>query len=86
MSFYQYSSVLAVGGSLSSVADHSPPSFFGPMLVFQVESMEKELARLAGENIRPDGELKASPEGYRRALFAGPEGQRLCLFEWQNRP
>jgi catechol 2,3-dioxygenase-like lactoylglutathione lyase family enzyme len=51
-------------------------------LAFEVDDLDAALAQLARHGVAPDGPVKASAEGYRRAHVRGPDGQRLCLFEW----
>src|SRR5438128_2376941 len=53
-------------------------------LQFEVADAEAEAARLAGQGVQPTRPLTASPEGYRRVDFAGPEGQPVCLFDWRG--
>jgi hypothetical protein len=51
-------------------------------LHFQVDNLEQELLRLASLRVFPDGELKTSHEGYRRAKLHDCEGRIIILFEW----
>lgn len=50
-------------------------------LAFEVDDLRAELARLATAGVRPEGPVKASAEGYTRALLRDPEGYQVCLFE-----
>src|SRR5262249_14431546 len=52
------------------------------LLTFAVDDLPAELECLAARGAFPEGPLKASPEGYRRALLRDPDGHRLCLFDW----
>ncbi|HXG09053.1 MAG TPA: VOC family protein [Gemmataceae bacterium] len=52
------------------------------LLTFEVDDLPAELQRLAEQGVVSESPLKASPEGYRRALLRDPDGHRLCLFDW----
>jgi predicted enzyme related to lactoylglutathione lyase len=52
------------------------------LLTFVVDDLPAELDRLAAFGVHPTAPPKASPEGYRRALFCDPDGYPLCLFDW----
>ena len=51
-------------------------------VVFCVPALDAALARLAHSGIEPAGPVKDSPEGYRVARLADPDGHRIELFEW----
>lgn len=69
----------AGGGRLALKAGKPEP---GSVLVtFEVDDLPAELSRLAAHGVVPESPLKASPEGYRRALLRDPDGYRLCLFD-----
>lgn len=54
----------------------------GSRLYFAVEDLEAELRRLSDLGVPLVKPLKVTPENYRRAVIADPEGQRICLFDW----
>jgi catechol 2,3-dioxygenase-like lactoylglutathione lyase family enzyme len=54
------------------------------LLTFEVRNLAAQLERLAAHGVAPEGTVKASPEGYRRALLRDPDGYRLSLFEWDE--
>ena len=54
------------------------------LLVLEVADLAVELVRLAGRNIVAENGVKASGEGYRRAMLADPDGNRVCLFQWHS--
>src|SRR5262245_14388516 len=56
------------------------------LFTFEVDDLDAELVRLAGLGIAPDGPIKSSDEGYRRARFRDPDGQALSLFGWTSEP
>jgi catechol 2,3-dioxygenase-like lactoylglutathione lyase family enzyme len=58
----------------------------GVLLAFEVEHLDDWLERLAGSGVETDGPVKASAEGYRRALLRDPDGHLLSLFEWASAP
>jgi catechol 2,3-dioxygenase-like lactoylglutathione lyase family enzyme len=47
------------------------------MVLFEVEDLDEELARLES-----DAEVTVSAEGYRRAKLSDPDGNTVVLFEW----
>jgi catechol 2,3-dioxygenase-like lactoylglutathione lyase family enzyme len=51
-------------------------------LTFKVDALDAQLARLATLGVKPEGDVKQSPEGYRRVLLRDPDGHLLSLFEW----
>lgn len=57
----------------------------GVKLHFRVPDLDAELARLAAAGVEPESPAKASPEGYRRAIFRDPDGYAVVLFEWLTR-
>ena len=50
-------------------------------LQFEVASIDAERARLILLGIGPDGDVKTSPEGYRRVTYRDPDGNAVALFE-----
>ena len=58
------------------------PSPGGVALHVEVPDLAAELSRLAGLGVAPDGPVKASAEGYRRAVVRDPDGYAVVLFEW----
>lgn len=54
----------------------------GVRLHFEVDDLDAELIRLKALGLRPSSDVKASGEGYRRALFHDPDGYEVALFEW----
>jgi len=52
---------------------------------FETTALDVELQRLATVGIVTEGPLKSSHEGYRRARFRDPDGNGLCLFEWEGK-
>jgi predicted enzyme related to lactoylglutathione lyase len=64
------------------LGDASPGSV---LLAFEVDDLALTLAELARQGITPEGPIKESPEGYRRALLRDPDGHRVSLFEWTGR-
>jgi predicted enzyme related to lactoylglutathione lyase len=53
----------------------------GVLLAFEVADLPAELGRLAGLGVAPEGPVKSSPEGYRRAVVRDPDGYCLSLFD-----
>lgn len=51
------------------------------LLTFEVENLPVELERLGAAGAVVESPLKASPEGYRRAVVRDLDGYRLCLFD-----
>lgn len=51
-------------------------------LYFAVPDLEQELHRLESLGVPLVKPLKVTPEHYRRAVIADPEGQQICLFDW----
>jgi glyoxylase I family protein len=49
---------------------------------FKVEDLDAILARLKAAGVAVLAEPSASPEGYRIARVADPEGNEIHLFEW----
>jgi predicted enzyme related to lactoylglutathione lyase len=56
----------------------------GTTLYFAVSDVEAELQRLMELGVPLLKPLKVTPENYRRVIIADPEGQRICLFDWQK--
>jgi len=52
-------------------------------LVFRVEDVDAERARLAGLGVAVSG-VSASDEGYREVRLADPEGTPIRLFAWSG--
>lgn len=76
----------AGGGQLALKGGSGPPSPDAVRLhVFQPE-LDAALDRLAGLGVVPDGPPKVSHENYRSATLRDPDGYRVCLFDWVNRP
>lgn len=57
------------------------PSPAGVLLHFRVADLAVELSQLLAEGVRLLSPIKASDEGYRRAIVADPDRYRICLFE-----
>jgi predicted enzyme related to lactoylglutathione lyase len=51
------------------------------LLAFEVADLPAALQRLRDLGVPLQSPLKASPEGYRRALLLDPDGYRLCLYD-----
>jgi predicted enzyme related to lactoylglutathione lyase len=71
----------AGGGRLALKAGTPRPGTV--LIAFAVDDLAAELERLAGHGVYPEGPVKASAEGYRRALLRDPDGYRLGLFDRQ---
>ncbi len=56
----------------------------GVTLHVQVPDLNAEVARLKALGVSPDGDVKSSDEGYRRAKLRDPAGVAIVLFEWGN--
>ncbi len=65
---------LSLKGGLPQVGTMTP--------FFQVDDLAGFLQRLAQHGVTCEGEMRTSPEGYRRAFIRDPDGYRLGLFEW----
>ncbi len=52
------------------------------LLTFEVKDLAGEAGRLAAQDVRFEGTMKVSPEGYRRVRLRDPDGYALSLFEW----
>ena len=50
-----------------------------------VDDLDVVRDRLRDCGIEPSSPEKTSPEGYRRLVYADPDGQRLILFQWLSR-
>jgi predicted enzyme related to lactoylglutathione lyase len=74
----------AGGGRLALKAGTPQPGTV--LLAFAVDDLAAELECLAGRGVYPEGPVKASAEGYRRALLRDPDGHRLCLFDGRGGP
>lgn len=51
-------------------------------VVLETDRWNDTLARLCDAGIRPVEPEKTSAEGYRRVVFADPDGQRVVVFSW----
>ncbi len=60
------------------------PSPDGILLHFCVADLAAELTQLLADGVRLLSPIKASDEGYRRAIVADPDGYRVCIFEAVN--
>jgi catechol 2,3-dioxygenase-like lactoylglutathione lyase family enzyme len=69
--------LLHAGGRLA--LKHGTPGG-GVTVHLEVADLGAEVTRL-GES----ADIKASPEGYRRAVLRDPDGYRVVLFEWSAR-
>lgn len=58
------------------------PTPGGVLVHFQVDDLDAELARLRSFGVKPDGTVKTTAEGYRRAFVLDPDGYRIGLFAW----
>lgn len=56
----------------------------GALLAFEVDDLDAWLARLEEKRVPLDGQLKESPEGYRRARLRDPDGHPITLYEWRH--
>ena len=54
------------------------------LLSFAVDDLDAELRQLADRSVLPEGPVKVSGEGYRRAIVRDMDGYRICLFEQQE--
>ena len=70
------------GGRLALVPGE--PVAAGVKLHLHVADLDAEVERLRGIDIAPDGVVKSSAEGYRRARFTDPDGVAVVLFEWRT--
>jgi predicted enzyme related to lactoylglutathione lyase len=52
------------------------------LVTFEVCELDALVQCLANAGVLLEGEVKVSPEGYRRAQLRDPDGHRLSLFEW----
>ena len=52
------------------------------LIHFEVADLEAEQERLAHAGIKATTAIQTSDEGYNRLIYADPDGQRICLFEW----
>ena len=52
------------------------------LLTFEVDDLPTEAERLAAWGVLPEDPVKASAEGYRRAVVRDRDGHRLRLFDW----
>jgi catechol 2,3-dioxygenase-like lactoylglutathione lyase family enzyme len=75
---------LLVAGSCRLALKVGQPRPGGALLAFEVDDLDAQLARLAGLGVTAEGELKVSPEGYRRARLCDPDGYAVTLFEWSG--
>jgi len=73
-------------GSTRIALKAGQPSPGTVLLTFEVCDLDATLQRLAERGVMPEGPIKTSPEGYRRALIRDPDGYRISLFEWLARP
>lgn len=56
----------------------------GDRLVFEVTDLDGMVGKLQAQGVTLLKTIQASPEGYRRAVIADPEGREICLFERQR--
>jgi catechol 2,3-dioxygenase-like lactoylglutathione lyase family enzyme len=76
----QFALLQAGSGRLALKVGRPEP---GTVLVtFLVDNLPAELERLERHGVVVESGLRASPEGYRRALLRDPDGYRVCLFDW----
>ena len=54
------------------------------VLDFVVKDLDACLAELNRRGVQPSSAPEASPEGYRLARIADPEGNEIHLFEWSG--
>jgi hypothetical protein len=54
----------------------------GVLLNFEVDDLDAWLGRLAGLGVTLEGEVKSSPEGYRRARLRDADAYEISLFVW----
>jgi predicted enzyme related to lactoylglutathione lyase len=66
-------------GKLALKAGAAQPG--GVLVAFAVADLPAELERLTVLGVVPEGPVKDSPEGYRRAVVRDPDGYRLSLFD-----
>jgi len=57
------------------------PAPDGVILHFSVVELDNELTRLLAAGVHLISSIKASDEGYRRAIVVDPDQYRVCLFE-----
>lgn len=74
--------VLLEGKSGRLSLKRGDPNPGGVRLHFEVANLDVELTRLEAAGVRPASPAKASPEGYRRAVYLDPDGYEIGLFEW----
>jgi len=67
-------------GSLSLKRGAPRPG--GCRLMYEVPDLDAELTRLEAVGVRVASPVKASAEGYRRALLHDPDGNEVAMFEW----
>jgi hydroxymethylpyrimidine/phosphomethylpyrimidine kinase len=71
---------LKVGAHRAAERTISP----GVLLAFEVDDLDAWMRRLQERGVAPDGPVKASPEGYRRARLRDPDGHAVSLFAWER--
>jgi predicted enzyme related to lactoylglutathione lyase len=74
--------LLDAGAARLALKEGTPAG--GVLLAFEVPELETALQRLAERGAQPEGPIKVSPEGYRRAIFRDPDGYRVSLFDWKK--
>ena len=77
--------LLAAGPGRVALKAGSPMSG-ATKVVFRVSNLDAAVAHLSRHDVVPLGPIKVSPEGYRSARFADPDGYRVELFEWIDAP
>src|SRR5437660_11758816 len=78
----QFALLQAGSGQLALKAGQPQPGSI--LLTFEVEDLPAELEHLARLGVMQEAPLKASTEGYRRALLLQPDGCRLELYDWKG--
>jgi catechol 2,3-dioxygenase-like lactoylglutathione lyase family enzyme len=72
---------LLAAGPARLALKQGDPCPAGVLLAFEVGDLDAWLARLAGLGVWPEGPVKSSAEGYRRARLRDPDGHAVSLFE-----
>lgn len=76
--------VLFEGDGLRLSLKGGTPTPGGVRLYWRVGDLQRERDRLVAAGVTETAPVAASAEGYRRAVFADPDGYSVGLFEWAD--
>jgi predicted enzyme related to lactoylglutathione lyase len=78
----RYALLAAGPGRIALKAGTSNPGT--TKVVLKVSNLDATIERLNRHGVVPLGPIRKSPEGYRSARFADPDGNAIEVFEWTD--